>query len=146
MILAVIGLAVMATSTNNRLRYAFLHICLGGAFVAGPTIVVWLANNTPEAGVRALVIGYNGLSNIASIIGSQLFVSKHAPRYKTPLTVVMALMATSFVGFGLVRYSYVLENKRRHKIVANMTDEDLLAEKDSNERRGDQKVYFTYCY
>jgi hypothetical protein len=45
----------------------FLHVCLAGAFAAGPLIASWLANNTPEAGVRPLVIGMNGYSNIAGV-------------------------------------------------------------------------------
>jgi sugar phosphate permease len=47
MALALIGCIVMATSDNPRLRYGFSHVCLAGAFVAGPLIAVWLAGNTP---------------------------------------------------------------------------------------------------
>lgn len=36
LVLAVIGLAVMSTSTNDKLRYGFLFVCLGGAFAPGP--------------------------------------------------------------------------------------------------------------
>lgn len=47
MALALIGCIVMATSDNPRLRYGFSHVCLAGAFVAGPLVAVWLAGNTP---------------------------------------------------------------------------------------------------
>jgi predicted MFS family arabinose efflux permease len=48
MMLAVVGLIVMYTSDKPKLRYAFVHVCLAGAFTAGPLIVAWLAGNTPE--------------------------------------------------------------------------------------------------
>jgi hypothetical protein len=48
MALALIGLIVMYTSSNPHLRYGFTHVCLAGAFSAGPLIVGWLANNTPS--------------------------------------------------------------------------------------------------
>jgi predicted MFS family arabinose efflux permease len=48
MMLAIVGLVVMYTSEKPELRYAFVHVCLAGAFTAGPLIVAWLAGNTPE--------------------------------------------------------------------------------------------------
>jgi predicted MFS family arabinose efflux permease len=48
MMLAVVGLIVMYTSDKPKLRYVFVHVCLAGAFTAGPLIVAWLAGNTPE--------------------------------------------------------------------------------------------------
>jgi predicted MFS family arabinose efflux permease len=48
MLLAVVGLIVMYTSNKPKLRYGFVHVCLAGAFTAGPLIVAWLAGNCPE--------------------------------------------------------------------------------------------------
>lgn len=48
MMLAVVGLVVMYTSSQPKLRYGFVHVCLAGAFTAGPLIVAWLAGNCPE--------------------------------------------------------------------------------------------------
>jgi predicted MFS family arabinose efflux permease len=48
MVLAIVGLVVMYTSEKPKLRYGFVHVCLAGAFTAGPLIVAWLAGNTPE--------------------------------------------------------------------------------------------------
>jgi predicted MFS family arabinose efflux permease len=48
MMLAVVGLIVMYASDKPKLRYVFVHVCLAGAFTAGPLIVAWLAGNTPE--------------------------------------------------------------------------------------------------
>lgn len=40
---AMVGLIVMAKTTNNHLRYAFTNICMSGAFLAGPLGLAWLA-------------------------------------------------------------------------------------------------------
>lgn len=96
MMLAVVGLIVMYTSNTPKLRYAFVHVCLAGAFTAGPLIVAWLAGNSPEKvssdlskilGVlliaskakRSIVIGMNGYSNLAGVIAGQLYKSRYAP-------------------------------------------------------------------
>jgi predicted MFS family arabinose efflux permease len=63
MMLAVVGLIVMYTSDKPKLRYAFVHVCLAGAFTAGPLIVAWLAGNTPEK-VSSLLVMYVDLSII----------------------------------------------------------------------------------
>lgn len=47
MLLAMIGCIVMATSSDDKLRYGFAHICMAGIFVSGPLAAVWLAGNTP---------------------------------------------------------------------------------------------------
>lgn len=64
---SVIGLAVMIGSNNNRLRYAFLHICLGGAFAPGVTVAAWLGDNTPEASTRSVVFGLLGLTGVSQV-------------------------------------------------------------------------------
>jgi len=99
MSLAIVGLIVMCVSSNAKLRYAFAHICLAGAFTAGPLVVAWLTGNTPEKvaqlavlrasicnpanshqqGVRSIIVGINGYSNLAGVIAGQLYKSKHGP-------------------------------------------------------------------
>lgn len=80
MSLGIIGLIVMATSTDTQLRYGFAHVCMAGVFVGGPLLAVWLAGNTPWKGTRSVMMGVNGWSNIAGVIAGQLFKSKYRPR------------------------------------------------------------------
>ncbi|ORY90695.1 major facilitator superfamily domain-containing protein [Leucosporidium creatinivorum] len=144
MLIAIVGLAVMAGSQNNKLRYGFLHVCLAGAFAAGPLIASWLANNTPEAGVRPLVIGMNGYSNIAGVIAGQLFKSKYSPKYETPLIITMALLAFGILVFLSIRLLYARINRQRQALISAMSEEDIEAERLNEERRGDQKRTFIY--
>lgn len=80
--IGLVGLIVMAASTNTKLRYGFAHVCMSGVFVGGPLIAVWLAGNTPWKGSRSVILGINGWSNLAGVIAGQIFKSKYAPRCK----------------------------------------------------------------
>ncbi|GAA5889544.1 hypothetical protein JCM6882_007065 [Rhodosporidiobolus microsporus] len=145
MLLAIVGLAVMYASNNNKLRYGFLFVCLGGAFVGGPCILAWLAGNTPVTSTRALVIGINGYSNLAGVIAGQLYkTSAYGPTYKFSLKITMILMAIGIGFFVAMRGYYMWLNKKRRAKVAAMTSEEIEAERLSLDRRGDQKVTFLY--
>ncbi|GAA6052991.1 hypothetical protein JCM3770_001167 [Rhodotorula araucariae] len=144
MLLAIVGLAIMISSNNNKLRYGFLHVCLAGAFTAGPCILAWLAGNTPVTSVRALVIGINGYSNLAGVIAGQLFKPKYAPSYAYPCKVTMILMSVGIVIFLSMRGAYMWENKQRRAKIARMSAEEIEAERLNEDRRGDQKVTFIY--
>ncbi|KAH8653867.1 major facilitator superfamily domain-containing protein [Xylariales sp. PMI_506] len=142
--LGVIGCIVMATSYDNHLRYGFAHVCMAGVFVGGPLLAVWLAGNTPWKGTRSVILGVNGWANIAGVIAGQIFKSKYAPRYETPLIVTIALMALGAAGLIFLRIMYKLENKKRAAEIADWDESQFLAEAASEERRGDQRRTFMY--
>lgn len=48
-VIAIVGLIVMITRKEPKLRYGFTHVCLCGAFAGGPLVATWLAGNTPKA-------------------------------------------------------------------------------------------------
>ncbi|GAA6010010.1 hypothetical protein JCM10207_007517 [Rhodosporidiobolus poonsookiae] len=144
MALAIVGLAVMYGSDNDKLRYGFLHVCLAGAFVGGPCILAWLAGNTPVTATRAFLIGLNGYSNVAGVIAGQLFKKKYAPSYAYPVKVTMILMAVGIVIFMSMRTYYVFLNKKRRAKVATMRPDEIEAERLNPDRRGDQKITFYY--
>jgi hypothetical protein len=146
MLLGLIGCVVMMTSTNPKVRYGFAHVCLAGVFASGPLVAVWLAGNTPWKSSRSFVLGLNGWSNIAGVIAGQVFKSKYGPSYKYSLSVTMGLIAVGMAGFIFVRAMYMLENKKRRKIIATWDDDRYMEEQTSTERRGDQRHTWIYAY
>jgi hypothetical protein len=144
MFLALIGLLIMTLSKDAKTRYVFTHICLAGAFTAGPLIVAWLAGNTPDKGTRSIIIGMNGYSNIAGVIAGQLFKSQYAPSYHFPLMITMILMAIGIVGFAVMRVLYMWENRSRAKKIQDWSETQLDEERRSLVRRGDQRWTFVY--
>lgn len=147
MLLALIGLIVMYTSHDPKVRYASTHICLAGAFSAGPLIVGWLANNTPLLGPRSLIIGTNGYSNIAGVIAGQLFKAEYAPSYGFPLKVTMILVIVGMLGFLSMRGIYMYTNSWRAKKTADWDELQMNTEGcGESGRRGDQRWTFVYSY
>lgn len=147
MLLALIGLIVMCTSSEPKLRYIFTHVCLAGAFSAGPLIVGWLANNTPLLGPRSLMIGINGYSNIAGVIAGQLFRAEYAPSYGYPLKVTMILVGVGMLGVLGMRAACMYTNYWRAKKIAEWDEDQMRAEdRGENGRRGDQKWTFVCTY
>jgi hypothetical protein len=147
MLLALIGLIVMYTSSEPKLRYVFTHVCLAGAFSAGPLIVGWLANNTPLLGPRSLIIGINGYSNIAGVIAGQLFKPEYAPSYGYPLKVTMILVSVGMLGFLGMRAVYMYTNYWRAKKIVGWDEGQLRAENmGENGRRGDHRWTFVCTY
>ncbi|KAK4150819.1 allantoate transport protein [Chaetomidium leptoderma] len=124
MLLGLIGCAVMAGSSDPKLRYSFTHLYLSGVFAGGPLIA----------------------ANLAGVIAGQLFKSSYIPSYSYPLTVTMILTAVGMVGFLFVRGIYILENKKRRKIIAGWDKYNFIEEQNSSERRGDQRYIWIYGY
>ncbi|KPI44477.1 putative transporter [Cyphellophora attinorum] len=144
--LGIVGIVVMATSTDPQLRYGFTHVCLAGVFVGGPLIAVWLAGNTPWKGSRSVILGINGWSNLAGVIAGQLFKKRFAPRYETPLFATIGIMVAGMLGFCIIRTAYFFENRRRHRIIRDWTQEQYEEEAVNEDRRGDQRLTFIYGY
>ncbi|KAF2673481.1 MFS general substrate transporter [Microthyrium microscopicum] len=145
-LIAIIGLIVMITSSDNKLRYGFTHVCLAGAFVGGPIVAAWLAGNSPSGGTRSVILGINGWSNLAGVISGQIFKAKYAPTYNYPLKVTLISLGAAVVGFLLIRLSYMQVNRKRRTETALWTEQEFAQEMESSERRGDRKRTFVYGY
>jgi hypothetical protein len=58
----------------------------------------------------------------------------------------MILIAVGMVGFGFLRAMYMLENRKRKRIVESWEAARFAEEELSKERRGDQRYTWTYGY
>lgn len=54
----------------------------------------------------------------------------------------MGITVAAVIFFSSIRVLYMIENSKRRKLVANMTAEEIEAEKNNPARRGDQKITF----
>ena len=138
------GLIMVTQITNAKGRYVSLCVLQIGSYAAPPLVATWLANNTPEPGKRAVILGLNGFGNVAGVIGSQLFQPKYAPRYHLPFIVCLAINIVSIVGFVSYRFFLVYVNKRRQRKLDTMTEEEIQAEMTDSVRLGDKKITFRY--
>lgn len=144
LVICLVGLIVTVTVSSNGGKYAGLCVLTFGSYVSAPLTIAWLSGNTPEPGMRALVLGVNGFGNFAGVIGSQLYQSKYSPGYKLPFYATLGFVATALIGYLSYRFSLAAVNKRRHRKLQGMTTEEVEYERSNDTRYSDKKLTFTY--
>ncbi|CAK3984902.1 related to nicotinamide mononucleotide permease [Lecanosticta acicola] len=127
-------LAVVSPVNNYWLRYFSLCVLLSGSFIASPLTVAWLANNTPEPGKRAILLGINGWGNLAGIFMGVLFTPRDEKTgYVQSFTVLLVCALISLAGFIAFRFALVRENRFRDNVIRSWSEE----EKEREEMVGD---------
>ncbi|KAK4677560.1 hypothetical protein QC764_404300 [Podospora pseudoanserina] len=144
LVVALGGLVGVVGSVSNAAKYASLCVFLFGSYVPPPLTVAWLSGNTPTAGKRALVVGANGLGNLAGAIGSQLYRAEYAPGYKLPLVVTLGFVGVALTGYVAYRYTLRAVNARRAAIRKSKSAEQIEAERVDSVRHADRKWVFVY--
>lgn len=144
LVVALGGLVGVVGSVSNAAKYASLCVFLFGSYVPPPLTVAWLSGNTPTAGKRALVVGANGLGNLAGAIGSQLYRAEYAPGYKLPLVVTLGFVGVALTGYVAYRYTLWAVNARRAAIRKSKSAEQIEAERVDSVRHADRKWVFVY--
>jgi len=140
-----LGLILVNTLKSPKGRYAALCILQIGSS-CGPVITIaWVVCNTPVPGKRALLLGFNGWTNLSGVIGSQLFQPKYAPDYKTPFHATIGIYSFVVVLYVSYRFVLVAVNKRRAKKVEAMTPEEIEEELTNEVRVGDKKLTYQYA-
>ena len=142
--ISIIGLIVIVTAPSNGGKYAGLCVFLAGSYVSSPLTVAWLSGNTPEPGKRALVLGVNGFGNLGGVIGSQLFRSEYSPAYRIPFFITLGIVVTAVCGYVSYRFTLAFVNRRKQRVLSGMSQEDIINERDSDQRYADKKVTFIY--
>ncbi|KAK4173065.1 putative transporter [Triangularia setosa] len=144
LVVALGGLVGLIGSVSSAAKYAALCVFLFGSYVPPPLTVAWLSGNTPTAGKRALVVGANGLGNLAGAIGSQLYRAEYAPGYKLPLVVTLGFVGVALTGFVAYRYTLRAVNARRAAIRKLKSAEQIETERVDTARYADRKWVFVY--
>lgn len=143
-LISIVGLVVLVTVPSNRGKYAGLCVFLAGSYVSAPLTVAWLSGNTPEPGKRSLVLGVNGFGNLGGVIGSQLFRASYAPGYRVPFFITLGIVVVAVAGYIAYRFTLAWVNRRKQRVLAGMSHEDVMEERNSDRRYADKKVTFIY--
>lgn len=144
LLICLIGLIVTVTVNHNGGKYAGLCVLLFGSYVSAPLTVAWLSGNTPEPGMRALVLGVNGFGNFAGVIGSQLYQSKYSPGYKLPFYATLGFVAAALLGYLSYRFTLAAVNRKKQRKLRAMTPQEIEFERTDDTRYSDKKLTFTY--
>lgn len=91
-----------------------------------------------------MVIGVNGIGNLAGVIGAQLFRSEYGPTYLTPLYATLGFVAFALVGYTAYRFSLRAVNRYRAHKISTWSELDFENERLDDTRLGDKKYTFVY--
>ncbi|KAK3381098.1 major facilitator superfamily transporter [Podospora didyma] len=133
-VLALSGLVVVICSGSNDIKYVGLCVFLFGSYAPPSLTVAWLSDNTPRPGQRAVVLGVNGLGNLAGVIGSQVFRAEYAPGYRTPFLTTLAFAAAALVGYLSYRLTLQAVNKNETHRAAALMEAAAKASTTTNQR------------
>jgi hypothetical protein len=89
-------------------------------------------------------LGFNGWGNLAGVIGSQLFRPSYAPRYLPAFYASLGIIIVAWIGYASYRLTLKVVNRRRAKILAGWTEEQIEMEKTDDVRYADKKYTFVY--
>ncbi|VUC37149.1 unnamed protein product [Clonostachys rosea] len=142
--IGVVGLIIAATVNANSAKYAGLCILLFGCYVSAPLTVAWLSGNTPEPGKRTIILGINGFGNLAGVIGSQVYDAKYGPSYRVSFFITLGIAIVSLLGYISYRFTLAAVNRRKRRILSQMTPEEIAAERIDSTRYADRKRTFIY--
>ena len=91
--LAIIGFVVLITGNRPMVSYGGTILAVCGVYSAAAVVVSWPANNVSGQTKRAVASALQlSIGNIGSVIGTQIYRSKYAPKYLTPTYVVGLFM------------------------------------------------------
>jgi hypothetical protein len=86
----------------------------------------------------------SGFGNLAGVIGSPLYKERYAPRYLLPFYVTLGFVAAALTEYTAYRFTLKAVNERKQAILANMSIEEVQAEKADGTRYEDRKWTFMY--
>ncbi|KAF2125647.1 MFS general substrate transporter [Dothidotthia symphoricarpi CBS 119687] len=111
-------------------RYLALNVLVSGNYIASPLTVAWIADNTPQPGKRALLLGINGWGNLAGVLSAMLFRPRFADKgYIVPFCVTLACVACAAVGYILFLRRLRKENRRRRALLRGWSEADVERER-----------------
>ncbi|KAJ1920402.1 hypothetical protein H4219_001378 [Mycoemilia scoparia] len=108
---------VLATTTGNKLRMAFLCLANFGTSPIMPYVSLWMLNNTVGVTQRAVGSGLTiMLGGIGGLIGSHLYREMDKPYYRHGHRIIAVLFGISFLLTLSLAAFFFFENRRRDKL------------------------------
>jgi hypothetical protein len=119
-----------------------LFFIVSGGYIVQPLAIVWLTNNLSGHYKRSFGAALQiGLGNLGGIVGSNIYLDKEKPRFKTGYSTGLSLLLFSGVLCTVFYLGLMAENRKRDK---GERDGRLQLPKAQQENLGDDHPYFRY--
>ncbi|KAK2789192.1 hypothetical protein FQN52_006284 [Onygenales sp. PD_12] len=140
----IIGLATPPETLPGVVYFAFFLVS-AGIFSAIPTTVSWISNNLAGQWKRAVGMGlqFTVGNLVGGTVGSNIFLSREKPRYRTAWAVLFAFITTAFVSGWVLLAMLKRWNRQKEAKVQEAEREGRDLERE-NEELGDGSPLFKY--
>ena len=117
-LLVVIGCIILVSipTTNHGAGYFATFLIASGAFIPSCLWQSFVQNNTTKENSKAFrssVMNFG--SNAGGIVSANIFLSKWAPKYTTPLIISACIAFTGILVLASLRMYMMIDNKRRNE-------------------------------
>lgn len=149
-LIASIGFIGQLAIPHTRLEgvtYFFLFPIAVGLYSPYVCIVCLVANNLAPSSKRAVGMALLvTVGNLGGICGSNIFLSKQAPKYPVGFGVCLGVLVCSITATVVMRHFLKRENQRRDEFMAGRSPEEVTAQYTEEEllNLGDRSPFFRY--
>jgi hypothetical protein len=129
------------------LTYGFLFPVAGGLYSPFIILVSWIANSLAPSSKRAIGMALLiSVGNMGGIMGSNIYLDREKPKYRTGFGVSLAMCCASIVMTFFLRTVYQKENNKRDALLAEHGEEAIRARYSDEEmlELGDKSPFFRY--
>jgi hypothetical protein len=123
-------------------RYMAVFFVVSGIYITQPISIVWLTNNMGGHYKRAFGTATQiGIGNVGGIIGSNIYLTKQAPRFWTGYGTALAMLWFCALMSTILYFGMIAENKKRDR---GERDDRLSLPKAQLENLGDAHPEFRF--
>lgn len=129
------------------LTYGFLFPVAGGLYCPFIILVSWIANSLAPSSKRAIGMALLiSVGNMGGIMGSNIYLEREKPKYKTGFGVSLAMCCLSVVMTYVLRVAYKRENTKREALLTEHGETVIRARYTEDEmlELGDKSPFFKY--
>jgi sugar phosphate permease len=129
------------------LTYGFLFPVAGGLYCPFISLVSWIGSSLAPSSKRAVGMALLiAVGNMGGIMGSNIYLARERPKYKTGFGVSLAMCLFAIVMTLVVRWGYKRENEKRDRMLSGSTEEEIRARYSEQELLdlGDRSPFWRY--
>lgn len=129
------------------LTYGFLFPVAAGLYCPFICLVSWIGNNLAPSSKRAIGMALLiSIGNMGGIMGSNIYLAREAPKYRTGFSVSLAMSLLSIIMAYVLRMECKRQNAKKDRLLREKTEDEIRAGYTDQELldMGDKSPFFRY--
>lgn len=143
-LIAIIGLIMLVSSDNHRVKYGGTFLFATGIYPNVPQCMAWNGNNTGGSTKRSISLAMQAMTgNLGGILAAFIYLKSDSPEYTNGHSILIGILTMSTAICTTMTIWYRRENARRDK--EYKSPELYTSEENTMEReKGDSASFFRF--